>query len=125
PAAWQNAMAAAFQSPKLDNYLAKLIELDRRVLLRYQVDDSFQTLGDDRGYGLPTYAADDSSSYAHLLLESGRTLEIRGDRKGAIEKYLTVARFGQVLGSEGGYFLRGAGKLQEAYKRLGALSEEE
>jgi len=97
PVAWQNAMAAAFQSPKLDNYLARLIELDRRVLLRYQVDDPFQALGDDRWYGLPSYAAGDSGSYAHSLLESGRTLEARRDRKGAFEKYLTVARFGQML----------------------------
>jgi hypothetical protein len=123
PAAWQNAMAAAFQSPKLDNYLAKLIELDRRVLLRYQVDDPFQTLGDDRWYGLPSYAAADSSSYAHSLLESGRTLEARGERKGAFEKYLTVVRFGQMLGPAGGFFLRR--ELKEACKRLGALSEEE
>jgi len=123
PIAWQNAMAAAFQSPKLDNYLTRLIELDRRVLLRYQVDDPFQTLGDDRWYGLPSYAGADSSSYAHSLLESGRTFEARGDRKGAFEKYLTVARFGQMLGPAGGFFLRR--ELQEAYIRLGAISEEE
>src|SRR6266566_579507 len=123
PVAWQNAMAAAFQSPKLDNYLTRLIELDRRVLLRYQVDDPFQTLGDDRWYGLPSYAGADSSSYAHSLLESGRTLKARGDRKGAFEKYLTVARFGQTLGPTGGFFLRR--DLQEAYMRLGAISEEE
>jgi hypothetical protein len=123
PAAWQNAMAAAFQSPKLDNYLTRLIELDRRVLLRYHVDDPFQTLGDDRWYGLPSYAADDSGSYAHSLLESGRTLEARGDRKGARERYLTVARFGQVLGPAGGLFLRA--ELQEVYRRLGAISQEE
>jgi len=123
PTAWQNVMAAAFQSPKLDNYLARLIELDRRVLLHYQVDDPFQTLGDDRWDGLPSYAAADSSSYAHSLLESGRTLEARGDRKGALEKYWTVARFGQMLGPAGGFFLRR--ELQEACKRLGALSGEE
>jgi hypothetical protein len=123
PVAWQNAMAAAFQSPKLDNYLSRLIELDRRVLLRYQVDDPFQTLGDDRWYGLPSYAAADSSFYAASLLETGRTLEARGDRKGAFEKYLTVARFGQILGPAGGFFLQR--ELQEACKRLGVLSEEE
>ena len=123
PAAWQNAMAAAFQSPKLDNYLARLTELERRVLLRYQVDDPFQTLGDDRWDGLPSYAAADSSSYAHSLLESGRTLEARGDRKGAFEKYLTVARFGQMVGPAGGFFLRR--ELKEACSRLGALSEQE
>ncbi len=123
PAAWQNAMAAAFQSPKLDNYLARLTELDRRVLLRYRVNDPFQTLCDDRWYGLPSYAAWDSSRYANSLLESGQTLEARSDRKGAFEKYLTVARFGQMLGPAGGFFRRR--ELQEAYKRLGAISKEE
>jgi hypothetical protein len=121
PATWQNAMAAAFQSPKLDTYLASLFELDRRVLLRYQVDDPFQALGDDRWYGLPSYAAADSSSYARSLLESGRKLEVRGDRKGAFEKYLTVARFGQMLRPSGGFFLRR--EIQEACYRLQGLSE--
>jgi hypothetical protein len=123
PTAWRNAMAAAFQSPKLDNYLARLVELDRRVLLRYHIDDPFQTLGDDRWYGLPSYAAADSSFYANSLLESGRTLEARGDRKGAFEKYLTVARFGQMLGPAGGFFFRR--DLQEIYKRLGTISQAE
>jgi hypothetical protein len=109
--------------PKLDNYLTRLIELDRRVLLRYHVDDPFQTLGDDRWYGLPSYAANDSSFYANSLVESGRTLEARGDRKGAFEKYLTVARFGQMLGPAGGFFLRR--ELQDVYNRLGAISQEE
>jgi len=123
PAAWQNAMAAAFQSPKLDNYLARLTDLDRRVLIRYHVDDPFQTLGDDRWYGLPSYAVADSSFYASSLLESGRTLSARGDRKGAFEKYLTVARFGQMLRPEDwGFFLR---QELETYRRLGAISEEE
>ncbi len=123
PAAWQDAMAAAFQSPKFDNYLARLIELDRRVLLRYHVDDPFQTIRGGHWYGLPSYASADSASYAHSLLESGRTLEARGDRKGAFEKYLTVARFGQMLGPAGAFFL--GRELQEACNRLAALSQEE
>jgi hypothetical protein len=122
PAAWQDSMAAAFQSPKFDNYLARLIELDRRVLLRYYVDDPFQALGGGRWYGLPSYAVSDSASYAHSLLESGRALEARGDRKSAFEKYLTVARFGQMLGPTGSVFLGRV--LQEACSRLAALSQE-
>jgi len=124
PTAWQDAMAAAFQSPKLDDYVARLIELDRRVLLRYQVDDPFQTFRDERWYNRPSYAAQDSSIYANSLLESGRTLKARSDRKGVLEEYLTVARFGQMLGpADWDFFLRG--ELQEAYKRLGAIYEEE
>jgi hypothetical protein len=122
PAAWQNAMAAAFQSPKFDNYVARLIDLDRRVLLRYHVDDPFQTISGDRWYGLPSYAVADSASYARSLLESGRTLEARGDRKGAFERYFTVARLGQMLGPAGAVFL--GRELQEACNRLAVLSQE-
>jgi hypothetical protein len=124
PDAWRNAMAAAFQSPKLDDYLARLTELDRRVLLRYQVDDPFQTFRDERWNNRPSYAAQDSSIYANSLLESGRALKARGDRKGAFEEYLTVVRFGQLLGpADWDFFLRG--ELQAAYKRLGAIYEGE
>ena len=123
PPAWQNALAAAFQSPKIDNYLGRLKELDRRILLRYHVDDPFQILGIDRWYGLPSYTAWDTSRYAKSLLESGQTLEAQGNRKGAFEKYWTVARFGQMLGPSGGFFVRR--ELQEAYTQLGALSEKE
>lgn len=35
PAAWRDAMAAAFQSPKLDTYVEQQKQLDRRVLARY------------------------------------------------------------------------------------------
>jgi len=123
PPAWQNALAAAFQSPKIDNYLGRLKELDRRILLRYHVDDPFQILGIDRWYGLPSYTAWDTSRYAKSLLESGQTLEAQGNRKGAFEKYWTVARFGQMIGPSGGFFVRR--ELQEAYTQLGALSEKE
>jgi hypothetical protein len=123
PAAWLNAMAAAFQSPKIDNYLGRLRELDRRVLLRYHVNDPFQILGNYRWYGLSSYGGWDSSRYADSLLESGKILEARSDSKGAFEKYWTVARFGQMIEPESGFFVRQ--NLQEAYKRLRALSEKE
>ncbi len=123
PVIWQNAMAEAFQSAKLDDYLARLTALDRRVLLRYRVDDPFQALSEERWYGVPSYAAQDSSLYARSVLESGSTLEFRKDRKGAFEKYLSVARFGQILGSAGGFFL--GRDLQESHKRLAAISEQE
>jgi hypothetical protein len=120
PAAWQNAMAAAFQSPKIDNYLGRLKELDRRVLLRYHVNDPFQILDNYRGYGLPSYGAGDASRYAGSVFESGKILEARGDRKGAFEKYWTVARFGQMIEP-----VLARQNLQGVYKRLGALSEKE
>ncbi|MGC1619241.1 MAG: hypothetical protein WA765_12200 [Candidatus Acidiferrum sp.] len=125
-AVWQEAMAAAFQSPKLDTYFSRQKELDRHVLLRYQLHDPFQAISDGVrfGYGLPSYAAGDSHDYAKKLLESGQALESRGDRKGAFEKYWTVARFGQMMGSATSeLFVQGY--LQQAYQRLGGLSEAE
>jgi hypothetical protein len=127
PPAWKNALAAAFQSPKIDDYLGHLTDLDRRVLLRYHVDDPFQAFATDwccgQPRGLPTYTAQDSSCYAKLLLESGQTLEAQGDRKGAFEKYWAVARFFQIIGPSGGFLVRR--ELREAYTRLGTLSEKE
>lgn len=121
--AWQNAMAAAFQSPKLDTYCDRVRDLDRRVLLRYGFGDPYQAVDIGCEYGLPSSAAWDSSRYAESLLESGQILEARGDRKGALEKYWAVARFGQMAGSAGRFMM--SQSLQDAYKRLATLSQRE
>jgi hypothetical protein len=121
--AWQNALAAAFQSPKLDTYCDRVRDLDRRVLLRYSFGDPYQAVDSGCWYGLPSSAAWDSSRYAKSLLESGQILEARGDRKGALEKYWAVARFGQTAGSAGGFMM--SQSLQDAYERLETLSQRE
>jgi len=121
--AWQTAMASAFRSSKLDAYSSRLKRLDRTVVLRYRIDDPFQALEDPYMYGLPSYGAWDSYRYAKSLIESAGTLESRGDRKGAGEIYLSVARFGQLLEPDGGYFI--SSEVKEAYKRLAASSAED
>ena len=123
PPAWQNALAAAFGSPRLDNYHDRLKELDRRVLLRYGLNDPYRVIGEERWYGLPSYTAWDSSRYAKSILESGEIMEVQGNRRGAVEKYWAVARFGQMMGSAGGFMMRRV--VQDAYKQLGKLSEKE
>jgi len=120
PAAWKDAMSAAFQSHKLDDYLDRLQQLDRRVLVRHGISDPFQAVN-DRWYRLPSYGISDSSCYAKWLIESGDSLAVRGDRKGAAEKYLAVASFGQLLAPTDSFFL--GREIKTAYKRLGALSE--
>jgi hypothetical protein len=125
--AWQNAMAAAFASPKLDDYLDRLGELDRRVISRYRFDDPHELLWGERA-GLPTYAYSDSQRYAQSLLQSGHELEMRGDRKGALEKYWAVARFGQVMDVQARSRIgpwSGTALQAMAYERLKALSEKE
>lgn len=123
-AAWRDAMAAAFQYPKLDTYFSRQKDLDRRVMLRYELHDPFQAISDGFGFAFPNYGIGDSHEYAKLLLESGQTLESRGDRKDAFEKYLAVARFGQMMGSATSeVFVQRY--LADAYQRLAALSETE
>jgi hypothetical protein len=119
--AWQNTMAAVFQSSKLDTYRDRLAELDRTVLLRYHIQDPFEAVTDRWFYGLPSYGSWDSSRYAKALLESGQALEAKGDVAGAAEKYLEVARFGQMLQPEGGFYFLGR-DTTEASRRLAALS---
>lgn len=119
--AWQNALAAAFQSQKLDTYRDRLAELDRSVLFRYHIRDPFEAVTNRWFYGLPSYSAWDSSRYAKSLLESGQALEARGDLAGAADRYLEVARFGQLIQPEGGFFFLGR-DTSEASRRLAALS---
>lgn len=119
---WQSAMAAAFLSPKLDTYLDRVKALDRKVLLRYHVDDPFQAMTDGYSWwrGLPSYSAWDSSRYAQSVFEAGEALEARGDREGALQKYSAAARFGQMMGSTDTFWVPRV--AQEAYKRLASLS---
>jgi len=71
-------MAAAFQSPKLDTYSKQLQDLNRTVLLRYQISDPFLISTNHLFYRVPSYTAADSSHYAELLLEDGKAT--RGPR---------------------------------------------
>ena len=121
----RSAMAAAFACPKLDDYLVRLRELDTRVARRYGFNDPLEVLsGEERD--LPTYAWADSREFANSVLRSGQDLQAKGDRQGAIEKYWSVARFGQTIDSQGHtdseYFL-GLSLQAAAYKQLQELYE--
>jgi hypothetical protein len=91
--AWMEAMAAAFNSNRIDGYTDRLRALDRTVARRYNFNDPYFVVGGVDEYDLPNYTAWDSERYAKLTLASGGALETRGDLKGAIEKYLEVAHF--------------------------------
>jgi hypothetical protein len=123
--AWEMEMDTAFQSPKLDGYRDRLKQLDHRVLARYRLDDPFLAASDEHWYGFPGYGIWDCSLYAELLLKSGQSLESQGDRKGALDKYWEVARFGHLMETDGefSFFLRK--DMDKAYARLGALSQVE
>lgn len=125
--AWQSAMAAAFQSPKFDDYQDRLAELNRKVVHRYRFDDPYE-VESRSDPGLPSPVMEASERYALSLIRDGRELEARGDWTGAREKYWTVARFGQLVDSQGHTWLEhwSATYLQHlAYKPLKALSEKQ
>ncbi len=121
--AWEKEMDAAFQSPKLDTYLDRQKRLDHRVLARYLLDDPFQAASGEDRYGFPNYGVWYCSLYSKSLLESGQSLESRGDRKAAFEKYLAIARFGQMMSIDGEFTFFMRKEMKEAYSRLGALSQ--
>jgi hypothetical protein len=123
--AWEKAMSAAFQSPKLDTYLDRQKQLDHRVLSRFRLDDPFQATSGEDWYGFPSYGVWYCHLYAKSLLESGQTLASRGDRRAAFEKYWSVARFGQMMGDGTGFTFLVRRDMKEAYGRLGSLSQVE
>jgi len=123
PAAWKDAMAAAFRSPKLDTYSKQLDELTRRVALRYKINDPFHFVLDYRWHAVPTFAATDSARYAESLFAAAEAREARGDYKSAFENYSTVVRFAEIMRENGSYPM--ARRLHEAFLRLGSLSEKE
>ena len=93
-------MAAAFGSTEFDDYLDRVAQLNRRVVPRYGFYDPYEVQSRE-GINLSPLAFHMSHSYAQLLVQSGAGLEARGDRKGARQKYWTVATFGQLLDSQG------------------------
>jgi hypothetical protein len=123
--AWRNAMAAAFASPKFDDYLDRLREVDTRVVRRYGFNDPYEVLRGEEA-DLPSYAWSDSQRFAESILKSGHDLEVKGDRKGAVEKYWSVARFGQTIDSQGrtdSEYGLGSWLQAGAYKQLQEFSE--
>jgi len=127
--AWQNAMAAAFQSPKFDDYLDRAEALDRKVVSTYGLNDPDQVLwGLGFWRGLPTYTFEDSHLHAKSLLQSGKDLESKGDKKGAIEEYWSVARYGQMIDSgahtHDEHWL-GTSLQSTAYQQLQAVSDKD
>jgi len=125
--ALQSAMAAAFQSPRFDDYLDRLAQVNRRVVARYRYYDPYEVESRPQ-FGLHAYAFDSAQRYAISLLQSGAELEARGDRKGARDQYWSVARFGQMVDSQGHTALEhwaGTSLQAMAYKQLQASFQKE
>ncbi|MGH9327297.1 MAG: hypothetical protein ACRD2B_11535 [Terriglobia bacterium] len=118
--AWQEAMAAAFASPEFDDYLDRLQALDQSIAQKYGLDDPQELLGEAPG-GLPEQYFSDARNYSNSVLESGVRLQARGGLRNAQSQYWSIARFGQVLNSQGhSNYERWAGTTLQwmAYQRL-------
>jgi hypothetical protein len=98
--AWQGAMAAAFQSPQFDDYSDRIAQLNRRVVPRYGFYDPYEVESRDQ-IDLPNAVFESCERYAQLLLHDGADLEAKGNAKRGCDQYWTVARFGQLLDSQG------------------------
>jgi hypothetical protein len=125
--AWRNAMAAAFLSPKLDDYLDRLEQLDQRVERRYGFEDPQELFAGEQA-DLPSYTFWDTERYGKSLLRLGESLEARGNRKEASDSFWAVAHFGQVMDSQAHTSYEhwlGAGLQAMAYKHLQVLSGRE
>ena len=123
--AWQSAMAAAFQSTRFDDYLDRVAQLNRRIVPRYRFYDPYEVQSRNQT-DLPIHAFENSERFAKSLLHEGADLEARGDRKGGRDKYWTVARFGQLIDSQGRTDLErwmGTSLQAMAYDQLRASSE--
>ncbi len=119
---WRAALASAFQSPKLDDYGNRLEALDRRVFQRYHIENP-SLLSSYAWPHLPSYTAADSDCYAQGFIAEAKSLEAKGDRQGATARYLTVIRFGDVIGHQVNWWLRE--EVGNAYAGLGSLAEKE
>lgn len=95
-AAWTNAMTGAFRSSKLDDYQQKLVELDRKVAARYDLDDPYVVARGIRY--LPFIPYYDIFRFEESILESGDKLASRGDLNDALRKYWEVIRFEEAVG---------------------------
>jgi hypothetical protein len=117
---WRTAMASAFQSPKLDDYGDRLEALDRRAFQRYHIENP-TLLSSYAWPHLPSYTDEDSRDYAQALIAEAKSLEAKGDSQGATARYLTVIRFGDVMGRQVNWWLRE--DVGNAYAGLGNLAE--
>lgn len=116
---WQNAMAAAFASPKIDVYRDRVNQLDHEVAVRYGLSDPYEA---QMEYFLSlSHVPGNSREYAKLLLANGDHLAARGDYEGAARQYLTVAHFGENSRASGDFLA--VPILEDSYKRLAALCE--
>src|ERR1019366_4325894 len=97
---WQATMAAAFQCPKFDDYFDRVAQLNRRVLPRYMFYDPYEVESREQ-IDLPATVLADTRRFADLVLRSGAAFEAKGDRKSGRDKYWSVARFGQLIDSQG------------------------
>ncbi len=126
---WQAAMAAAFQATTLDDYLDRVNALEGKVITRYGLTSPDMVLpASVSTYSLPTYTFQDCSLYAKSILEPRQESEGKSEQSTAMDKYWSVAHYGQMIESQAhSKYGQSVGKhLQRlAYRKLQAAAEKE
>lgn len=124
---WQCSMATAFAAPEFDDYFDRVAQLTRRVLPRYNYYDPYEVKSRDL-IDLPIDVFNNSERYAGMLLHSGGELESKGERARGRDRYLSVARFGQLMDTHAhsalGHWM-GTSLQAMAYRQLEASYQKE
>lgn len=121
---WQSAMAAAFASPKFDDYGERVSAVDRAVVQRYKLPAP-DVAQEAQWSWFPSYTVMNVAQYSTALIASGDDLDAHHDAKGARTKYLAVAKFLPLMhlnANRRGFVAR---QLQTAYERLASLSQQQ
>lgn len=129
--AWEGLMATAFRSEKFDDYLDRLEQLDRRVVVRYRFYEPEAMVAE--GEIVPASALEHAQEFGSSRIGLGNSFEAKGNWNGAREEYWSVARFGQLIDSQARTDLErrtGAAlqamaylPLQASYEKKGAKAE--
>ncbi len=95
-------MAAAFQSPKLDTYFSRQKDLDRRVMLRYELHDPFQAISDGFGFRSLATASETRMTTRNCSSSPAWRSNLVATAKMPSRNNSAMACFGQIMGSATG-----------------------
>jgi hypothetical protein len=106
---------------ELDTYLDRQKRLERFAGFDKQFGVKGRILRRIAWQAVQMFIRDGLKRVFDVIAGKNAAVEARGDRKAALAKYLAVARFGEVMGADRGFFMRR--ELKDAYTRLEALSQ--
>jgi hypothetical protein len=94
---WRQWMDRAFAAPAYDDYIARRLDLDRKVTQQYAIVDPVATLA--AATRMRSTNLLDLRIYSQLRLAQGHQAELAGHWEDAASEYWAVAQFGQRMRS--------------------------